>query len=51
MFLQENEATQHVPSTSEPRSKRSKRDSPLEEAILKALIKDMVAENRVAVTG
>ncbi|XP_030578508.1 membrane-anchored junction protein isoform X2 [Archocentrus centrarchus] len=48
---EENEETQHIPSTSEPQSKRCKRDSPLEEAILKDLIKGMEAENRVAVTG
>ncbi|XP_041841484.1 uncharacterized protein LOC121639956 isoform X2 [Melanotaenia boesemani] len=40
--------TQHVCSVSdEPRSKRCRRDSPLEEAILQDLIQDMAAEHSV----
>ncbi|XP_006802517.1 membrane-anchored junction protein isoform X2 [Neolamprologus brichardi] len=46
--VEEDDVTQHIPSIPEPQLKR---DSPLEEAILKDLINDMEAENRVAVTG
>ncbi|XP_013770089.1 uncharacterized protein C11orf85 homolog isoform X2 [Pundamilia nyererei] len=46
--VEENDVRQHIPSIPEPQLKR---DSPLEEAILKDLINDTEAENRVAVTG
>ncbi|CAI5668533.1 membrane-anchored junction protein isoform X3 [Oreochromis niloticus] len=49
--VEENDVTQHIPSISESQLKHCKRHSPLEEAILKDLINDMEAENRVAVTG
>ncbi|XP_054457063.1 membrane-anchored junction protein [Anoplopoma fimbria] len=42
---------QQFPSVSEPQSKRRRRDSPLEEAILKDLHKDMEAESNVSVVG
>lgn len=35
-------------SFSEPRSKRRKTDSPLEEAILKDLMKDLEAESKIS---
>ncbi|XP_039996903.1 membrane-anchored junction protein isoform X2 [Xiphias gladius] len=47
----EKEIVQHFPSVSEPQSKRCKRDSPLEEAILKDLIKDLEAESKVSMVG
>ncbi|XP_039868245.1 membrane-anchored junction protein isoform X5 [Simochromis diagramma] len=46
--VEENDVRQYIPSIPEPQLKR---DSPLEEAILKDLINDTEAENRVAVTG
>ncbi|XP_039465368.1 membrane-anchored junction protein isoform X3 [Oreochromis aureus] len=49
--VEENDVTQHIPSISESQLKHCKRHSPLEEAILKDLINDMEADNRVAVTG
>ncbi|XP_032400227.1 membrane-anchored junction protein isoform X4 [Etheostoma spectabile] len=47
----EKRVAQQFPPVSEPQSKRHKSDSPLEEAILKDLIKDMVAESEVSVVG
>ncbi|XP_035531441.1 membrane-anchored junction protein [Morone saxatilis] len=40
---------QQIPSVSEPQSKRCKRNSPLEEALLKDLISDMETESKVSV--
>ncbi|XP_047449024.1 membrane-anchored junction protein [Mugil cephalus] len=45
------EEMQLVPSVSEPQPKRYKTDSPLEEAILKALTKDLDAERRAIMSG
>ncbi|XP_039677496.1 membrane-anchored junction protein isoform X4 [Perca fluviatilis] len=47
----EKYVAQQFPPVSEPQSKRHKSDSPLEEAILKRLIKDMEAEGKVSVVG
>ncbi|XP_035861633.1 membrane-anchored junction protein isoform X3 [Sander lucioperca] len=47
----EKYVAQQFPPVSEPQSKRHKSDSPLEEAILKDLIKDMEAEGKVSVVG
>ncbi|XP_056298546.1 membrane-anchored junction protein isoform X2 [Pseudoliparis swirei] len=43
--------TRQLPSVSEPQSKRRRRDSPLEEAILKDLHAEMEAEGTVTVVG
>nr|XP_020465821.1 membrane-anchored junction protein [Monopterus albus]XP_020465823.1 membrane-anchored junction protein [Monopterus albus] len=45
----DKEVSQHLPCVSEPQSKRCKRDSPLEEAKLKDLIKDLVDEIKMTV--
>ncbi|XP_045920198.1 membrane-anchored junction protein [Micropterus dolomieu] len=47
----EKEVAQRFPSVCEPESKRCKRHSPLEEAIVKALINDLEAESEVSVDG
>ncbi|XP_073330690.1 uncharacterized protein [Pagrus major] len=43
------EVAQQIPSASEPQSKRRKRDSTLEDAILKELMKDLEAVGKVSV--
>ncbi|XP_042367769.1 membrane-anchored junction protein [Plectropomus leopardus] len=47
----EKEVAQQFPSVSEPPKKCRRTDSPLEEAILKDLLKDMEAERKVSVVG
>ncbi|XP_068569990.1 membrane-anchored junction protein isoform X4 [Cebidichthys violaceus] len=47
----QKDVAQQSPSVSEPQSKRRRRDSPLEEAILKDLHEDMEAESSVSVVG
>ncbi|KAK9524614.1 hypothetical protein VZT92_016992 [Zoarces viviparus] len=47
----QKDVAQRFPSVSEPQSKRRRRDSPLEEAILKDLHSDMEAESSVSVVG
>ncbi|XP_068569989.1 membrane-anchored junction protein isoform X3 [Cebidichthys violaceus] len=49
--LSPKDVAQQSPSVSEPQSKRRRRDSPLEEAILKDLHEDMEAESSVSVVG
>ncbi|XP_018540458.1 membrane-anchored junction protein isoform X2 [Lates calcarifer] len=46
----EKEIVQHL-SVAEPQFKRCRRDSPLEEAILKDLIKDMEADSNISMVG
>ncbi|CAK6967954.1 membrane-anchored junction protein isoform X3 [Scomber scombrus] len=45
---QVEENPSQVPCVSEPQPKRRKKDSPLEDAIIQDLLKDMEAENRVS---
>ncbi|XP_008285077.1 uncharacterized protein majin [Stegastes partitus] len=47
---EQKEAAQHESYTCGPQPKRCRRDSPLEEAIIKDLLADMEAESRVSVT-
>ncbi|XP_042256772.1 membrane-anchored junction protein isoform X2 [Thunnus maccoyii] len=47
----EKEEVQHVPSVSQPQSKRCRRDSPLEDAIIKDLMKDMEAGSKGSTFG
>ncbi|XP_044038793.1 membrane-anchored junction protein isoform X2 [Siniperca chuatsi] len=47
----EKVVAQRFPSVCEPQSKRCKRDSPLEEAIIKDLINDLEAESKVSMVG
>lgn len=49
--VSEEKAAQHNPSVYEPQPKRCKRNSPLEEAILKDLMKDWEADFRLSIHG
>lgn len=49
--FQEEEVARPFPSVCEPRSKRRRSDSPLEEAIIKDLIEDMEVESKVPMIG